>query len=101
MTGVQTCALPIFIHAFFDALIDPDSKRYLSEDYMFCQWARKIGIEIYLCPWMKLKHVGTYIFGGSMTSLGELTHKQREAKFATPVMRSREEVITPRTEEDA
>lgn len=90
-----------FIHAFFDALIDPDSKRYLSEDYMFCQWARKIGIEIYLCPWMKLKHVGTYIFGGSMTSLGELTHKQREAKFATPVMRSREEVVTPRTEEDA
>ena len=25
-----------YIHAFFDTVIDPDSHRYLSEDYMFC-----------------------------------------------------------------
>lgn len=70
------------IHAYFDCVIDPDTKRYLSEDYMFCQWARKIGFEIWLCPWMKLEHTGTFVFGGSMRALGALTHKEREAHLA-------------------
>ena len=26
------------------------SKRYLSEDYMFCQWIRNIGLKVWLCP---------------------------------------------------
>jgi hypothetical protein len=81
------------IHMFFQALIDPESRRYLSEDYMFCQWARKIGIEIFICPWMKLKHAGTYIFGGSMEALAELSHKQRDAQYATPVARDVKEVV--------
>lgn len=42
------------------------SKRYLSEDYMFCQWTRKIGMKVWLCPWMRLQHSGTMIFGGSL-----------------------------------
>jgi hypothetical protein len=54
------------IMAFFDCVIDPETKRYLSEDYMFCQYARKIGIEIWMCPWMELKHFGTYMFEGSL-----------------------------------
>ena len=73
------------IHAYFDTVICPETQRYLSEDYMFCQWARKIGIEIFICPWMKLKHIGTYIFGGNVESLAELSMKQSEAKFSTPV----------------
>jgi hypothetical protein len=81
------------IHAFFDTVIDPETRRYLSEDYMFCQWARKIGIEIYLCPWMKLKHVGTYVFGGSLDALAGLSHKQQAEKFSTPVARDAQEVI--------
>jgi hypothetical protein len=60
------------IHAYFDCIIDPESKRYLSEDYMFCQWARKAGIKVWLCPWMKLEHQGTYVFGGSLTDLAQL-----------------------------
>jgi hypothetical protein len=60
------------IMMYFQALIDPDSKRYLSEDYMFCQWARKIGLKIWLCPWMKLQHVGSYIFGGSLADLASI-----------------------------
>jgi len=58
-----------YIHAFFDTIIDKDSERYLSEDYMFCQWARKIGIQIWLCPWMKTEHIGTYHFKGDMPSV--------------------------------
>ena len=60
------------IMMYFQALIDPDSKRYLSEDYMFCQWARKIGINVWMCPWMKLEHTGTYVFGGSLVDLAQI-----------------------------
>lgn len=60
------------IMAFFDCEIDPVSRRYLSEDYFFCQKARQIGIKIHLCPWMELQHVGTYTFRGSLGALGSL-----------------------------
>ena len=42
------------------------SKRYLSEDYLFCYNAQNIGHKTWLCPWMKLTHTGTYTFGGSL-----------------------------------
>jgi hypothetical protein len=60
------------ITAFFDCVIDPESKRYLSEDYFFCQQARKAGLSVWMCPWMKLNHVGSYIFKGDMGALGQL-----------------------------
>lgn len=70
-----------YIHAYFDTVIDSEeylgevstnSDRYLSEDYFFCQFARKIGFKIHLCPWMKLSHMGSYVFNGSMQSLANL-----------------------------
>lgn len=60
------------ITAFFDTIIDPESKRYLSEDYMFSQFARKIGLKLWMCPWMKLKHVGSYTFGGSLSHIAAI-----------------------------
>jgi hypothetical protein len=48
------------------------SKRYLSEDYMFCYNVAKMGGKNYLCPWMKLQHVGSYIFGGSLIDLATI-----------------------------
>lgn len=60
------------ITAFFDTIIDPDSRRYLSEDYMFSYNARKIGLKVWLCPWMKLQHVGSYIFGGSLAAMAAI-----------------------------
>jgi len=60
------------IMCYFDALIDPKSKRYLSEDYMFCQWSREIGLKVWMCPWMQLSHTGTYTFGGSLTHLAQV-----------------------------
>lgn len=60
------------IHAYFDCIIDPDSKRYLSEDYMFCYNIQKMGSKVWLCPWMRLQHVGSYIFGGSLIDLAQI-----------------------------
>jgi hypothetical protein len=69
------------IHAFFDTVIDSkaylgdisgDSNRYLSEDYFFCQFVRRLGYQIFLCPWMKISHMGSYVFSGSMQSLANL-----------------------------
>lgn len=57
------------IMAYFDTVIDPVSKRYLSEDYMFCQWARNCGAQVWMLPWLKLKHAGSYIFGGSLAAI--------------------------------
>lgn len=54
------------IMAYFDCVIDPETKRYLSEDYFFCKKARKAGMKVWMMPWMQLHHVGTYIFKGSL-----------------------------------
>lgn len=48
------------------------SKRYLSEDYMFCQWVRNAGMKVWFCPWMQLQHVGMYVFGGSLVDLAQI-----------------------------
>ena len=64
-----------YIHAYFDTVIDSKenggfgSDRYLSEDYMFCQWWRRIGGQVWLCPWMKTHHIGTYAFTGDMPAV--------------------------------
>ena len=60
------------IMMYFQALIDPKTKRYLSEDYMFCQWMRECGVDTWLCPWMKLDHTGSYTFGGSLADLAQI-----------------------------
>lgn len=60
------------IVAYFDCPIDPRTKRYLSEDYMFCQYSRNAGMKVWLCPWMKLAHMGTYIYSGSLVDLAVL-----------------------------
>ena len=60
------------IMQYFQAEIDPVSKRYLSEDYWFCQKLAQAGGKIWYCPWMKLQHVGTYIFGGSLADLASI-----------------------------
>jgi len=60
------------IMMYFQAEVDPVSKRYLSEDYWFCQKAQEIGLKTWFCPWMKMQHVGTYIFGGSLADLASI-----------------------------
>ena len=60
------------ITAFFDCIIDPKTKRYLSEDYMFSHYARDIGLKVWYCPWMQMQHIGTYSFKGNMQAIGAI-----------------------------
>jgi len=58
--------------AYFDTVIDPDSNRYLSEDYMFCRYSKKIGLKVWLAPWAKLQHIGSYTYKGDFLSTMKL-----------------------------
>jgi hypothetical protein len=60
------------IMMYFQAEIEPVSLRYLSEDYWHCYKLQQIGCQIWYCPWMKLQHVGSYIFGGSLADLASI-----------------------------
>ena len=52
--------------AVFDCMIDPDSKRYLSEDYAFCRRWQQMGGKIYADCNTTLGHVGNLPFSGCL-----------------------------------
>ena len=56
-------------HEFFATSID-HTGALLSEDYHFCELWRKHGGKIYANPFIKLEHVGTYIYGGNLVKSG-------------------------------
>lgn len=60
------------IMTYFHCEIDPKTKRYLSEDYWFCQKSRDAGIKVWLAPWLSLSHAGMYVFGGSLAAMARL-----------------------------
>ena len=54
---------------FFGLSID-ESGCLLSEDYHFCELWRKHGGKVHANPFIKLQHVGTYIYGGDIIKAG-------------------------------
>ncbi len=52
-------------YALFDCIIHPVSKRYLSEDYLFCERWTNIGGEIWGDITAQLTHTGAYDFKGN------------------------------------
>jgi hypothetical protein len=52
--------------AVFDCMIDPESKRYLSEDYAFCRRWQQMGGKIYADVMTVLGHVGNIRFQGKL-----------------------------------
>jgi len=52
--------------AIFDCMIDPDTKRYLSEDYAFCRRWQQMGGKIFADCNTTLGHVGNLPFSGSL-----------------------------------
>ncbi len=59
-------------YAFFDCEIDPKTKFYVPEDYLFCNRMREIGGKIWLAPWLELSHQGPYLFRGSLHQIAVL-----------------------------
>ena len=52
------------VHEFFFTRNDPNETQ-MSEDVAFCWLCRKHGIPIFIAPWVKLGHMGTYTFRGT------------------------------------
>jgi len=53
-------------NAVFDCMIDPDTRRYLSEDYAFCRRWQLIGGKIYADARTTLGHVGNLPFSACL-----------------------------------
>lgn len=60
------------IMQYFHTEIDPKDNRYLSEDYWFNRKCAEIGIKTWMAPWLKLTHVGTFPFEGSIPAMAWL-----------------------------
>lgn len=69
-------------YALFDCFICPKSRRYLSEDYAFCQRCIEQGMQIWLDLTCNLTHTGTHDYKGSfgrhITFVNEIANKQNE-----------------------
>lgn len=74
--GRETDPLAHLYWLFFDCMLDPDSRRYLSEDYAFCRRWRDMGGKVYADLESRLDHLGqhTYAgdFGASLRAQGHL-----------------------------
>lgn len=56
-------------YLFFDTYLEPDTKRYLSEDYAFCRRWQNLDGKIWLDPLVKLDHTGHFIFEGNINNI--------------------------------
>ncbi|AUZ05539.1 hypothetical protein ADP71_20940 [Vitreoscilla sp. C1] len=52
-------------YRLFDVMVDPETKRYLSEDYGFCRLWEGMGEKIYVDALSKLTHQGTKVYEGN------------------------------------
>jgi hypothetical protein len=55
-----------FLYAFFDTMIDPDTRMYLSEDYAFCRLIARIGITPAVDVRSNFRHQGVAVFEGDL-----------------------------------
>tara|TARA_B100001057_G_scaffold486358_1_gene567433 strand:+ start:245 stop:1306 length:1062 start_codon:yes stop_codon:yes gene_type:complete len=57
-----------YMYALFDTIIDPTTRRYLSEDYTFCRRWQELGGTIWMDPSIDLDHQGTHLFRGNISN---------------------------------
>jgi len=51
---------------FFDCMVDPETDRYLSEDFAFCRLWRDIGGKVFVDLDCRLGHLGQHMFKGHL-----------------------------------
>ena len=64
--------LPGPIYDFFRTGVNAETREYESEDYGFCTDCRAIGLKVWLCPWIKTTHIGSYTFVGDIPMVCQL-----------------------------
>ena len=74
------------ICAYFDTIIN-DENRYLSEDYMFSENCRKLGIDIWALPMIELMHSGSYIYQGKLIDMANVgVHATLDQEYAQKII---------------
>jgi GT2 family glycosyltransferase len=72
-TGCMVIRREVFqkLHApFFDAKHD-EGWEFIGEDVRFCREWRALGGKVWLAPWVRSTHVGTYAFPGDIRAISE------------------------------
>jgi len=78
-------------YSFFDVSIDPVSRAYTSEDFTFCKRWRQIGGQVFLAPWTRTVHVGTYEYVCDLGAVAKYTQQMMDhspAANSTPFPQS-------------
>jgi hypothetical protein len=57
------------VFAVFQPMVDPELKKWYSEDFAFCRRWRDIGGKVHVCAEVKLQHVGSHTYEGSLSQL--------------------------------
>lgn len=54
-----------WVYEFFKTGTDSNGK-FLSEDYNFCKIVRENNMKVWMAPWVRLAHIGSYTFNGQL-----------------------------------
>jgi len=88
-----------YFYALFDCCIDPVSRVYLSEDYLFCKRWIEIGGELWLDLGINLNHTGIIDYKGCLSStIGEIDIMNKDAKM---LAKQKDTIKNPISDEDA
>lgn len=60
--------------ALFDCMIDPKTRRYLSEDFAFVRRAQAVGYDVWADLTTPLCHIGTYTYDGDLRQRFKLVY---------------------------
>lgn len=79
-------------YRFFDVMVDPETRRYLSEDYGFCRLWSGLGESIYIDANSNLSHQGAKMYRGDFAGslLNSLPHAVGGPAGAAMVLKGRE-----------
>jgi hypothetical protein len=79
-------------YRFFDVMVDPETRRYLSEDYGFCRLWSGLGESIYIDANSNLTHQGAKMYRGDFASslLTSLPHAVGGPAGADMVLKGQE-----------
>ena len=67
------------LYNFFDTLIHPQTRQYLSEDYAFCHRWRQCGGEVWLDAESAVAHEGSYVFESDTARRVELEARRNQS----------------------